>query len=72
MAATQIKLNSAQRKGMQGTIAVPFSELFADTVQAHGLKWARAEYRRCGMSDWEVDMWTAIYVRGRKAALQVH
>ncbi len=58
-----VKLTAQQRAGLAGTPEVPFLELFSDTVAAHGLKWARSEYRRCGMSDWEVDFWTLAHVR---------
>lgn len=42
---------------MRGSIQVPFSELFADTVQTHGAEWARAHYTKRGMQDWEFQHW---------------
>ena len=48
-------MNSTTR----GTIAVPFSELFADTVRTHGVKWAAQYYQRHGMPTWEFLFWLA-------------
>lgn len=42
---------------MQGSPAVPFSALFADTVEAHGVLWAWDYYTRRGMGAWEFDFW---------------
>ena len=43
---------------MRGSVQVPFSTLFADTVQAHGAEWAAKHYcRKGGMSQWEFSFW---------------
>lgn len=42
---------------MQGKGDVRFSELFADTVQAHGIYWAWIYYGSKGMQQWEFDFW---------------
>ena len=42
---------------MSGTPAVPFSDLFRDTVQAHGVPWAWAYYSRRGMTRLEFRFW---------------
>lgn len=44
---------------MQGKPEVPFSELFADTVQTHGIKWAHNYYRNHGVSLGEFSIWLA-------------
>ena len=46
---------------MHGSIAIPFSELFADTVNAHGAEWARKHYTKGGMSAWEFSFWLNAY-----------
>lgn len=46
-------MNSTTR----GTVDVPFSELFADTVRTHGVKWAAQYYQRHGMPTWEFLFW---------------
>lgn len=41
-----------------GTPALPFSELFADTVRAHGVAWAWSYYTTRGrMAAWEFNFW---------------
>ena len=41
-----------------GTPAVPFSELFIDTVATHGVQWAADFYvRKLGMEQWEFRWW---------------
>ena len=42
---------------MNGTQTVKFSELFADTVRAHGLQWAHLHYTSKGMKEWEFRFW---------------
>lgn len=43
---------------MRGTIQVPFSSLFADTVQTHGVEWAYKHYvKKGGMQMWEFEFW---------------
>lgn len=42
---------------MKGSVHVPFNTLFADTVQTHGVEWARQHYTKGGMSEWEFDFW---------------
>jgi hypothetical protein len=42
---------------MQGNQTIPFSELFADTVRAHGIKWARQYYWSHGMPLREFSIW---------------
>ena len=42
---------------MHGTLSIHFSELFADTVNAHGIDWARAHYVKHGMTEWEFGFW---------------
>ena len=43
---------------MNGAGSIRFSELFADTVQAHGLFWAWCEYvERNKMPEWEWQFW---------------
>ena len=43
---------------MQGTVAVPFSELFIDTVATHGVQWAATYYiTKLGMEQWEFRFW---------------
>lgn len=49
-----------------GTPAVPFSELFSDTVRAHGAAWAMAYYTTTGrMSAWEFEFWMRATVAAR-------
>jgi hypothetical protein len=46
---------------MRGSVAVPFSVLFADTVQTHGLFWAMMYYcEDHGMSAWEFSFWVRV------------
>lgn len=47
---------------MKGSIAVRFSELFADTVEAHGFEWARCYYAKHGVTAWEFDFWLRSYL----------
>ncbi len=42
---------------MKGSLSVPFSSLFADTVACHGAAWARRHYMRAGMPAWEFRFW---------------
>lgn len=42
---------------MQGKGSIRFAELFADTVQAHGVAWAAAYYAKKGMPLWECVFW---------------
>lgn len=42
---------------MQGKGSIRFAELFADTVQAHGVAWAAAHYAKKGMPLWECMFW---------------
>ena len=42
---------------MQGKDSVRFSELFKDTVETHGMLWARNHYTKNGMADWEFAFW---------------
>lgn len=41
----------------RGSVALPFAQLFADTVIAHGGEWARRYYLRNGMREWEFRFW---------------
>lgn len=43
---------------MQGSITVPFSELFADTVAIHGEVWSYCYYViEKKMAEWEFKFW---------------
>ena len=42
---------------MRGTPTVPFSALFADTVQTHGVPWAWGHYSKHGMTQREFRIW---------------
>lgn len=42
---------------MRGSISLPFSELFTDTVKNHGVKWAWKHYAKKGMEQWEFRFW---------------
>ena len=43
---------------MHGTIHIPFSELFADSVRTHGTIWAWKHYVVKGkMAEWEYKFW---------------
>lgn len=43
---------------MKGSLTVPFSELFRDTVANHGIGWAYGYYvSKHGMPNWEFDFW---------------
>lgn len=42
---------------MRGTLTVPFTQLFADTVQHFGVAWARAHYLKRGMTSFEFGCW---------------
>jgi len=43
---------------MHGTIKIPFSELFADSVRMHGTIWAWRHYvKKGGMAEWEYKFW---------------
>jgi hypothetical protein len=46
---------------MRGSGQVRFSELFADTVKAHGVIWAHGYYcRKQGMAEWEFNFWLKV------------
>lgn len=46
---------------MKGSITVPFSELFRDTISTHGVVWAFQYYvRKHGMSEWEFMFWRKV------------
>lgn len=45
---------------MHGSIDLPFSQLFEDTIREHGSEWAHKHYTRNGMSDTEFFLWIAI------------
>lgn len=47
---------------MNGTPTVPFSELFADTIHAHGIAWAHKHYTKRGMSRAEFGIWLTGFV----------
>lgn len=41
-----------------GTVQIPFSELFTDTVRTHGIEWSVKYYiRKLGMEHWEFKFW---------------
>lgn len=42
---------------MRGSIQVPFSVLFRDTVLTHGADWADMHYLKRGMSATELAFW---------------
>ena len=43
---------------MKGSLTVPFSELFRDTVATHGIGWAYGYYvSKHGMPNWEFRFW---------------
>ena len=42
---------------MQGKDSIRFSEMFADTVECHGVQWAARHYAKRGMAMWEVLFW---------------
>lgn len=42
---------------MKGSVSLPFSALFADTVREHGLIWAAQYYAKRGMQCWEFLFW---------------
>ena len=43
---------------MHGTLTIPFSELFADSVRTHGTIWAWDHYvKKGGMPEWEYKFW---------------
>ncbi len=42
---------------MAGKGSIRFAELFADTVRAHGVKWAASYYAKRGMPLWECLFW---------------
>lgn len=47
--------------GWQG---IRFSELFADTVKAHGVIWAHSHYCKKGkMAEWEFNFWLCVTQR---------
>jgi hypothetical protein len=45
---------------MRGSLTVPFSALFIDTVCTHGAAWAFKHYTRKGMSREEFGFWLSI------------
>lgn len=50
---------------MQGSNNIHFSELFADTVRAHGIRWARNHYWASGMSLQEFSVWLSGMLNAR-------
>jgi hypothetical protein len=42
---------------MRGSQHIHFSELFTDTVRAHGVQWAAGYYAKNGMSTKEFRLW---------------
>lgn len=49
---------------MKGSIQVTFAELFRDTVETHGLEFAREYYcTKHGMSAWEFGFWAQTWIR---------
>ena len=46
---------------MRGSISIPFSSLFADTCDMHGVAWAQAYYLKRGMPAWEFAVWLSGY-----------
>ena len=54
---------------MSGKGNIRFSDLFADTVGAFGIVWARAHYLKNGMSPQEFNLWCAVYYRQPVLAL---
>ncbi len=42
---------------MRGTLTIRFVDLFADTVNTHGARWAHQYYAKRGMSDFEYGVW---------------
>lgn len=43
---------------MKGSLTVPFSELFKDTITNHGVVWAWNYYvRQHKMAQWEFNFW---------------
>ena len=43
---------------MNGSGSVRFSELFADTIETHGVQWAHAYYTgKHAMQAWEFSFW---------------
>lgn len=46
---------------MKGSLSVPFSTLFADTVACHGVAWAYGYYvEKRGMPGWEFMHWRKV------------
>jgi len=43
--------------GNKGCMSIGFSELFADTMLAHGYEWTKALYTKRGMSEQEFGVW---------------
>ena len=43
--------------GRKGCGSIGFSELFADTLLAHGYDWSKALYLKRGMSEAEFEVW---------------
>lgn len=46
---------------MQGCENIRFSELFADTIETHGIAWALQYYLGRGMSSREFRLWFRIW-----------
>lgn len=43
---------------MKGSLSVPFSSLFSDTLRTHGVVWAWNYYvRKHKMPQWEFNFW---------------
>ena len=50
---------------MQGNQTITFSQLFADTVRTHGVRWARNHYWANGMSLQEFSVWLSGMLNAR-------
>ncbi len=50
---------------MKGNGSIKFSELFADTVQCHGVAWAASYYAKHGMQCWEFLFWLKVTGTGK-------
>lgn len=56
---TNVIFNAGKKNSATvGTVAVPFSVLFEDTLETHGLEFARSFYvEKNGMSEQEFSFW---------------
>jgi hypothetical protein len=50
---------------MRGSISIPFSHLFLDTVREHGIMWTACYYSKRGMKEWEFRFWLRSVGAGR-------